>query len=160
MSCSTVYQFVTVICYDRRFQGPLQLSYSIESGCSSYCCIKGKPFLDIFFKVMHFMMSSHHRALVPHVIPLVGLLALPTIYWYSRGGVGGIQVFSQQGTVMNLHTLSLRIQFFPNYQHITVVQVMHHLHHTWSAGCMHAHEITKKCVMCANRFKMINIQCT
>lgn len=63
------------------------------------------------------------------------LLTPPTVYWNSRGGVGGIQVFSQQSTVMNLQTLFLRIQFFPNYQHITVVQVMHHLHHTWSSSC-------------------------
>lgn len=59
-----------------------------------------------------------------------------TINWYSRGRVGGIEVFSQQSTVMDLQTLSLRIQLLPNYQHITIIQVVHHLHHTGPVGCV------------------------
>lgn len=59
----------------------------------------------------------------------------PTVYWYSRCGVGGIQMFSQQSAVMDLQTFPFRIQFIPDHQNITVVQVVHHLHHTGPVGC-------------------------
>lgn len=62
-------------------------------------------------------------------------LIRPTVYGYSRGGVGGVQVFSQQSAVTNLQTLFPRIQFFPNDQHITVIQVVHRLHDAWSLSC-------------------------
>lgn len=75
---------------------------------------------------MHFTLASFTSLLSP--VP-------PTIYRNSRGGVGGIQVFSQQSAVMNLQTLPLRIQLIPNDQHVAVVQVMHHLRHTWSPCC-------------------------
>lgn len=75
---------------------------------------------------MHFTLASFTSLLSP---------APPTIYRNSRGGVGGVQVFSQQSAVMNLQTLPLRIQLLPNDQHVAVVQVMHHLRHTWSPCC-------------------------
>lgn len=46
-------------------------------------------------------------------------------------------MFSQQSTVVNLKTLSLCVQLLSNYQDVTVVQVMHHLHHTWPTDCIH-----------------------
>lgn len=51
----------------------------------------------------------------------------PTVYRYSRGGVGGVQVFSQQSAVTKLQTLFPRVQLFPNDQHVAVVQVVHRL---------------------------------
>lgn len=44
-------------------------------------------------------------------------------------------MFSQQSAVTNLQTLFPRIQFFPNDQHITVIQVVHRLHDAWSLSC-------------------------
>lgn len=44
-------------------------------------------------------------------------------------------MFSQQSAVTNLQTLLPRIQFFPNDQHITVIQVVHGLWDARSLSC-------------------------
>lgn len=62
-------------------------------------------------------------------------IAPPTVYGYSRGGVGGVQVFPQKSAVTNLQTLFPRIQFFPDDQHVAVIQIVHGLHDARSLSC-------------------------
>lgn len=46
-------------------------------------------------------------------------------------------MFSQQSAVTNLQTLFPRVQFFPNDEHVTVIQVVHRLHDARSLNCQH-----------------------
>lgn len=74
----------------------------------------------------------------------------PTVYWYSRGGVGGVQVFSQESAVTDLQSLFPRIQFFSNDQHITVIQVVHGLHDAWSLNCQRPTRYKTESVACGS----------
>lgn len=59
-------------------------------------------------------------------------------------------MFSQQSAVTNLQTLFPRIQFFPNDQHITVIQVVHRLHDAWSLSCQRPTRDRTESVACGS----------